>query len=87
MGLQLVLFSLFLYFASLKIPFPDLGYRYPTNGFSFFICSDLVVNFESEENASIVYAALAVDKEVIFQPSMILNLFFSFFGKTTTTVV
>lgn len=29
------------------------------------ICSDLEVDYESEENASMVYAALAVDKEVI----------------------
>ncbi|KAK8280903.1 hypothetical protein V6Z11_D09G208400 [Gossypium hirsutum] len=28
------------------------------------ICSDLEVDFESEENASIVYAALGVDKEL-----------------------
>lgn len=29
------------------------------------ICSDLEVDYESEENASMVYAALVVDKEVI----------------------
>lgn len=31
------------------------------------ICSDLEVDYESEENASMVYAALAVDKEVILR--------------------
>ncbi|KAK2651775.1 hypothetical protein Ddye_011631 [Dipteronia dyeriana] len=29
-----------------------------------FICSDLEVDFGSDENASIVYAALAIDKEL-----------------------
>lgn len=32
---------------------------------SFLFCSDLEVDYESEESASIVYAALAVDKEVM----------------------
>lgn len=30
-----------------------------------FVCSDLEVDFQSEENASMVHAALAVDKEVM----------------------
>lgn len=30
-------------------------------------CSDLEVDYESEESASIVYAALAVDKEVMLR--------------------
>jgi hypothetical protein len=41
------------------------------------ICSDLEVDYESEENASMVYAALAVDKEVILHDAQNNFLFFS----------
>lgn len=38
-----------------------------------FVCSDLEVDYESQEIASIVYSALDVDKEVTPDPSLLLN--------------
>lgn len=38
------------------------------------LCSDLEVDYQSDENASIVYAALAVDKEVIIHDDQLIHL-------------
>lgn len=49
-----------------------------------FVCSDLEVDYESEESASIVYAALAVDKEVIFH---MLNLCLAYFNSDSVSIL
>lgn len=38
------------------------------------LCSDLEVDYQSDENALIVYAALAVDKEVIIHDDQLIHL-------------
>lgn len=46
--------------------------------FSFFFplwASDFEVDYESEENAQVVYSALAVDKEVLFRDAPIPTYF------------